>query len=507
MTIRMHRSTDRGAPALTGQQGKMCAMLLETLCKGVPAVGPGRIEQTGGLATCEMVGHGFITGQTVTVFGATQPEYNGNHVITIENEDYFTFPIAAGAPASATGTITVGGQKTIGTPTSITRSGTTVTVVLTAHGLVVGNRAFIQGATQPEYNGWQYVATQADANTFTFELAASQTPTTPATGTITVRYGEAALGWSMPFTTTNRSIFRQGVSGTRNRYVVAFDETNASYHTYGVGMHAAENATAISTFVNALFAAEVTNYRGMFKSGTADTVARKWVVIGDHRTLIILTKPVLTSSDNTDGWHHSYFGDCVTYLPGDNYPFIAAPALNHSSFTFSSLYQLLGQYGSSSGGAAYYLDYAYTQPTSEVYQCTRMSRNHLGSIGQVHATPTCVGNCLNMSSGGQRGSYTLGARNTLYSYDTYPDPVHGGVNLEKIYVMHGTGANNTGNPVVRGEFRGLWNPGHRRTQVSTWANNDTFTGSGELAGKNFEVFDLTIANSWLVLETSDTWSV
>ena len=508
MTIRMHRSTDRGAPALTGQQGKMCAMLLETLCKGVPAVGPGGIGQTGGLATCEMIGHGFITGQTVTIFGATQPEYNGNHVITVEDEAYFTFPIAAGAPASATGTITVGGQKTIGTPTSITRSGTTVTVALTAHGMVVGNRVFIQGAIQAEYNGWQTVATQADANTFTFELAASQTPATPATGTILVRYGEAGLGWSLPFTGTNRNIFKQGVSGTRNQYVLAVDETNASYHNYGVGMHMAEGATALSTLTNLLYGSEGTGYGGMVKSGTADSTARRWVVVGDHRTIIIAVKPVVTSTTNTDGWHFSYFGDIVSYLPNDNYPVLSGQSCRHASYNFNSAYQALNLNTSSSGGNCYYMDYAYASGTSDNFQCYRMSRNHLGAVGSINVSPACVGSCLSVGGNAARTSYAMGHRNTSYSYDIYPDPVHGGMNLEKLHVVHLTAADNTGNPVTRGEFRGLWNPGHRRSQLSTWVNNDTFLGTGELAGKTFEIFDnVASTTSWFIIETSDTWSV
>ncbi len=508
MTVRMHRSTDAGAQVLTGQQGKMNAVLLEVLCKGVPAVTPTSISQVAGLATCSMTAHKFATGQTVSVYGAIQPEYNGNQVITVTTANAFTFAVSAGATTPATGTITVGGQKTIGTPTSITRVGTTVTVAgLTTHGLVATNRAYISGCAQPEYNGWQTITTQADANTFTYELLTTQTPTTPATGTIVVRYGDAGLGWSMAFSAANRTIFRQGVSGTRNQYVVAVDETDASSGTFGVGLHMAENATGISTFTNPLFSTEAVTNTGMVKSGTASAVARNWVVVGDHRTFIVLTKPVVTSSGNTDGWTHSYLGDCISFLPGDNYPGLANVATRHSSYPFSSTLNAINTYGAIGGGGGMYFDYVYTTATSATNHANHMSRNHLGAVGDIHVAFTAAGRALNTSVSANASNYRFGMRNVSYSYDTYPDPVHGGINLEKLYVVHGASADNTGNPVVRGELRGLWNPGHRRTQVSVWGNNDTFVGSGELSGKTFEMFDLTGAESWFIIETSDTWGV
>ena len=84
--------------------------------------------------------------------------------------------------------------------------------------------------------------------------------------------------------------------------------------------------------------------------------------------------------------------------------------------------------------------------------------------------------------------------------------MHGGINLGKVLIKHGTSSPQTGNPMIRGEMRGLWNPYHRR--IAGWLNNDTFEGSGAMAGKSFEVFNLAISNTaWFVVETSDTWEV
>jgi hypothetical protein len=65
--------------------------------------------------------------------------------------------------------------------TSITRSGSTATATVTAHGLSTGNKVNLQGAAQTEYNG-VFTITVVDANTFTYTVTG--TPATPATGTI-----------------------------------------------------------------------------------------------------------------------------------------------------------------------------------------------------------------------------------------------------------------------------------------------------------------------------------
>jgi hypothetical protein len=77
--------------------------------------------------------------------------------------------------------ITPGTAKSV---SSITRVGTTATVVCQNHGCKNQDTVDILGAGQTEYNGYQTI-TIVDANTFTFTVTGS--PATPATGTITAR--------------------------------------------------------------------------------------------------------------------------------------------------------------------------------------------------------------------------------------------------------------------------------------------------------------------------------
>lgn len=67
--------------------------------------------------------------------------------------------------------------------TSITRSDSTATATVTAHGFTTGQAVYITGATDPAYNGLVTV-TVTGVDTFTYPITGQ--PVSPATGTITV---------------------------------------------------------------------------------------------------------------------------------------------------------------------------------------------------------------------------------------------------------------------------------------------------------------------------------
>jgi hypothetical protein len=76
--------------------------------------------------------------------------------------------------------------------TSITRSSTTATVTLTAHGYATGQRVRIEGAAQAGYLGeFDITVTGDDAFTFTV----GHDPVTPATGSITARVVKPPMYW------------------------------------------------------------------------------------------------------------------------------------------------------------------------------------------------------------------------------------------------------------------------------------------------------------------------
>ena len=139
------------------------------------------ITLSGATATVKLPNHGFVNGQTIAISGANQLQYNTSAAVifnvTQDTFDY-TVPIAPAPPASpASGTIYV-------TPYGITRNGSSAIVTLPGHGYAVGDRVLITGATQSDYNG---IVTISGVTFNTFSYSISNSPASPATGTIYIR--------------------------------------------------------------------------------------------------------------------------------------------------------------------------------------------------------------------------------------------------------------------------------------------------------------------------------
>jgi hypothetical protein len=155
------------------------------------------ITRSGTTATATAPSHGFVVGDLVRISGADQSDYNGLFTVTASTTDTFSFAVAGTADASATGVITAQAVKGV---TSIARTDATTAKVTcaSAHGLEVGDQVQISGATQAAYNGIFRVTSRPTSTTFTYKV--SNTPTTPATGTIT------AMKTGLTFTTINWNV-------------------------------------------------------------------------------------------------------------------------------------------------------------------------------------------------------------------------------------------------------------------------------------------------------------
>lgn len=69
------------------------------------------LTSVGTTATVTKAGHGYSSGATVVISGASPAAYNGNYIITVTSTSTFTYTFAGGS-SPATGTITVGLQET-----------------------------------------------------------------------------------------------------------------------------------------------------------------------------------------------------------------------------------------------------------------------------------------------------------------------------------------------------------------------------------------------------------
>lgn len=99
MTVRVYRSTDIGAPSSTAAAGCGIGLLDGCLVRGYGLQEVG-ITRTGATATVTTsIAHGLKNGTWVTISGASDDAYNGDHAITVTTGTTFTYPVL-GTPVS-----------------------------------------------------------------------------------------------------------------------------------------------------------------------------------------------------------------------------------------------------------------------------------------------------------------------------------------------------------------------------------------------------------------------
>lgn len=172
----------------------------------------GELTSASTTATVTHAAHGLDTGDSITIYGATQPEYNGTYTITVTGVNTFTYTFAGSGTTPATGTIYY-------VKSGLTRSGNTATVVtVQPHGYVTGADITISGANASEYNG-RFNITVVDDYTFTYFVAGA--PATPDVGTVkcsNMSYAYESLGTLYTLT----SITRSGTTATATKAAHGF---------------------------------------------------------------------------------------------------------------------------------------------------------------------------------------------------------------------------------------------------------------------------------------------
>lgn len=352
---------------------------------------------------------------------------------------------------------------------TITRSGTTATASCTSHGFVDKHVLLVAGADQTEYNG-EVEITYVDANTFTFTVSGS--PASPATGTITAKV--APMGWTQPYTGTNKGAFLQPAGS--NGFYLRVDDSNAQ----NAQVRGYETMSDVDTGTN-LFPtnAQIAVGSGLYiyKSSAASATARTWKAWGDKKSLFMVM--------NTDGsnlWHPLGFGDFHDFSPGNAYGTYVSGAPTASATSAGNMPHCRGLLSNVS-------------PASHGnYIC----RDNAGTAGAV----TFYRN-VSMNAGVTPGSSDSPIGVPQYGA-TYPAPIQGGILLSPIYLVGDSNSPTT--PYVngyRGRLRGLFAPGHTRPLT----NGDTFSGAAgtPFDGRTFEAAAFGV-NGQIIVQTSD-WGV
>lgn len=331
---------------------------------------------------------------------------------------------------------------------SITRSGSTATVTTSSnHNLCTSAWMTIAGADQSEYNGDKQIIVTGN-NTFT--MTVSGTPATPATGTIT--YGMTAAGWTKAYSGTNLAAYQQGSHATNpNQFYLYVGDTTTTY----ASIRGYETMSSISDTTGAAF--PTTTQASSYYATKGDGSNRGWIAVANKRTVYLMTDYSGSLGTTMGGL---MFGDVGNYDVNDNY---AIGIIGGNSTTASSY---TGSLTSGNGLTGFhYVARAYSQSgTSQTYRA---------------------------NSNGVNGTVAGG------SGVTYSNPANSKLLMSKIYGGDVSSTN------IRGEFPGIYAPNHNRPL----ANGDTFTASGDLAGKRFIAAHVGPNNTagQLLIEISNGW--
>lgn len=372
-SIKVYRSSDQGAPNLTGSVGSLVSLLRQCLVTGYSGANfqINSITRSGTTATATIASTGTLfTGMSVTISGASDALYNGTFTITVASSTTFTYTMG-GTPAAspAVGTLVMAPSFGI---SSITRSGTTVTVTLSQANstLLTNDWVTIAGAVETDYNG-EHQITATSGTTFTYQIAT--TPSSPATGTLT--YYKSPAGWTEAFTGTNKSAFRGGATNNSAQFYLRVDDGNTVVTTGGAKQALVRGYVAMTDVDTGTepfpTVAQMTNGGYWLKSSTADqTNARAWIIVADDRFFYIniyTAGAVYTASTNATTFGFGWF---PSYKSGDAYNCLISGGVQDGNIGSGSTPQgLIGQGSSLAAAGGSYLPRSYPQSGASVGWC------------------------------------------------------------------------------------------------------------------------------------------
>jgi Tfp pilus tip-associated adhesin PilY1 len=263
----------------TGYNGSVSAFIVDantfTYSVAAPGLSPNtaspvyaiRCPTTCTTVTATAPGHTFLVGNSVTISGATIPEYNGTFTITgVSGNDFTYSPGSTVLPATG------------GTIIASSAGGTlpTVTATLTGHGFSVGESIQIESTSSPadtNHPGNYTVATVPDANTFTYSTGVA----VPApTGAFTARSTTTPLAFvtvtGHGYSTGNQIVIAgatpAGYNGTKTITVV-----DANTFTYPLSTALGANTGSAVTSSIKTSTARATSVAHGFSNGDTVTIA------------------------------------------------------------------------------------------------------------------------------------------------------------------------------------------------------------------------------------------
>lgn len=281
-------------------------------------------------------------------------------------------------------------------------------------------------------------------------------------------------GWTSPFTGTNLATYR-APSGNQ-LYLYVNDSAPVTAQESRITGY--ESMTAVPPGGTNPFPTAAQNAAGNSiacmiarKSATADATNRSYQIFADARTVYVF----ILTGDAAATYLTFMFGEFFSLVNSDAWNTMLVGRRAENSATISS--DSLDLINYASGGLAvttngHYIARAYNGlPTVN------------GSLWVGLHGDSVKGPGSNFNSFGTYGTCT------------YPNSPDGGLYLSPLWIHE------PGTSVIRGRMRGLWQICH---PVAGFNDGDTFSGTGDLAGKTFQIIKATGNTALYCVETSAT---
>lgn len=222
------------------------------------------------------------------------------------------------------------------------------------HGLAmiggaVGPVIRIAGAAPAALNGDWRIASVPNGTTFTFSTAGIADQT--ATGTITAQ--RAPLGFSKPFSGTNKAAYRADDAASGRLYLrVADDGTGAATYARARGY---ETMSDVDTGVGP-YPTDAQFSGGLYwgKSSTANATARAWRLVGDSQGFAFFV-----NQDGAGNWINGLFCDIPSEKAGDAYRTLLVGGVTTTIANMGNIHLINNANG-------HYLPRSYTQTGASI---------------------------------------------------------------------------------------------------------------------------------------------
>ena len=295
-------------------------------------------------------------------------------------------------------------------------------------------------------------------------------------GCLVTGYGiQPAAGWTKPFTGTNLASYRQG-TGSNQYYLKVRDDGPGAAGARETRVRGFEVMTAVTATDTAAdgtnpFPTVAQSSTAIYtrKSVNADNQARAWIVVADARTFYMFS----LTGDVALTYLWWGFGEYFSFMSSDpGRTMLFARSSENSLVSVIEPDRTAGLNNSS--------------PTAGLWYVNR-------DVTAVAGTPV-VALPIGRSGDSTNASSTVIPFSGNINYSNSAD--------HKSYVAPIRIGNTSPSINFRGRVRGVW---HWQHAIANVGDGETFTGTGDLAGKTFLVIKQSYNSGVFIVETSSTW--